>query len=192
MVTLKTHEGYDALRAPVVSTAAAQLDRLLASLRRLVREATVAQLEWQLRPGVNTIGILLAHVAITEAHWVAMFGHGVGEADEIVRAVIGIGIDDDGMPLPPDGTHPQSLAGKTVAGYFDMLDRARAATHRLLRVWDDSSLEETTTIDGGDISRAWMLYHLMEHFAHHRGQIALLDGLRRRSTELSGREGSAP
>lgn len=182
MLSLKTPEGYDPLRAPVVSSAAAQLDTLLASLRRRLQEATVAQLEWQLRPGVNTVGMLLAHLAVSEAYWVAMFSSGVGDADEIIRAVIGIHGDDDGMPLPAHGAHPKSLSGKTVADYFDLLDRARAATHRALRGWEDNSLEETSTVDGEEISRAWMLYHLVEHFAHHRGQIAMLDSLRKSAT----------
>jgi uncharacterized damage-inducible protein DinB len=62
----------------------------------------------------------------------------------------------------------------------------------LLRGWGDSTLQETSTVDGEEISRAWMLYHLLEHFAHHRGQIALLDSLRKASVGLGGREGSAP
>lgn len=192
MLTLKTPEGYDPARAPVVSSSAAQLDLLLANLRRRMRDATVAQLEWQLRPGVNTVGMLLAHLAVAEAYWVAIFSPGVGDADEIIGAVIGIHGDDDGMPLPAHGAHPRSLSGKTVADYFDLLDRARAATHRLLQGWDDGSLEETSTVDGEEISRAWMLYHLVEHFAHHRGQIALLDNLRKGSEGPGGQEGSAP
>jgi len=182
MLALKTPEGYDPVRAPVVSAAAAQLDFLLASLRRRMRDAIVAQLEWQLRPGVNTVGMLLAHLAVSEAYWVAMFSPSVGDADEIIRAVIGIHGDDDGMPLPAHGAHPQSLSGKSVADYFDLLDHARAATHSVLRGWEDNSLEETSTVDGEEISRAWMLYHLVEHFAHHRGQIALLDSLRKTAT----------
>src|ERR1700724_3008 len=143
MLALKTPEGYDPVRAPVVSAAAAQLDFLLASLRRRMRDAIVAQLEWQLRPGVNTVGMLLAHLAVSEAYWVAMFSPSVGDADEIIRAVIGIHGDDDGMPLPAHGAHPQSLSGKSVADYFDLLDHARAATHSVLRGWEDNSLEET-------------------------------------------------
>lgn len=191
MLILKTPEGYDSVRAPTVSSAAAQLDFLLASLRRRMRDATVGQLEWQLRPGVNTIGMLLAHLAVSETYWVAIFSPAVGDADEIICAVIGIHEDDDGMPLPAHGAHPQSLLGKTVADYFELLDRARAATHRVLRGWDDNSLEETSTVDGEEISRAWMLYHLVDHFAHHRGQIALLDNLRKGSEGPGGREGSA-
>ena len=185
MLTPKPPEGYDLLRAPVVSAAAAQLDTLLASLRRRMQEASVAQLEWQLRPGVNTVGMLLAHLAVSEADWSCWFSPGIAsrEAEEMrVRAVIGIAMNDDGMPLPPNGPHPATLSGKTATDYFDMLDRARAATHRLLRAWDDSSLEQTTAIDGEEVSRAWMLYHLVEHFAHHRGQIALLDSLRKSAT----------
>ena len=84
------------------------------------------------------------------------------------------------MPLSEEGNHPLSLAGKTLADYLEMLRRARAATHRTLRNWEDRGLEETRTVDGREVSLAWILYHLVEHFSYHLGQIALLDNLRSR------------
>lgn len=41
-------------------------------------------------------------------------------------------------------------------------------------------LEENRTVDGREVSLAWLLYHLVEHFSYHLGQIAQLDSLRRR------------
>lgn len=87
------------------------------------------------------------------------------------------------MPLPEDGTHPRSLAGKTAADYLDLLGRARSATHRALRSWHDRGLAETRTVDGREVSLAWMLYHLVEHFAYHLGQIGQLLSLHRHSEE---------
>jgi uncharacterized damage-inducible protein DinB len=182
-VTLPVPEGYDPGTSPVVSTTAAQLDALLATLTRPVGEATPEQLEWQLRPGVNTIGMLLAHLAIVEVYWVEVVGRGIEsdeEANRIVHRTLGIRMEEDGMPLAEDGIHPRSLAGKTAADYLEILRKARAATHRVLRSWDDGRLVETRTVDGREVSLAWLLYHLVEHFAYHHGQIAQLASLRQR------------
>jgi uncharacterized damage-inducible protein DinB len=182
-VTLAVPEGYDPRISPIVSTTAAQLDALLATLIRRVGEATTEQLEWQLRPGTNTVGMLLSHLAVVEVYWVEAIGCGVEsdeEADRIVQGVLGIRMEEDGMPLSEEGTHPPSLAGKTLADYLEMLRRARAATHRTLQSWEDRGLEETRMVDGREVSLAWILYHLVEHFSYHLGQIAQLDSLWRR------------
>lgn len=182
-ITLPVPEGYDPTTSPVVSTTAGQLDALLATLTKRVGEATPEQLEWQFRPGMNTIGMLLAHLAIVEVYWVEAVGHGIdsdAEADRIVQGILGVRMEEDGMPLAEDGTHPRSLAGKTAADYLEMLRRARSATHRALRSWDDRRLAETRTVDGHEVSLAWLLYHIVEHFAYHLGQIAQLVSLRRR------------
>jgi len=68
----------------------------------------------------------------------------------------------------------------TAAAYLELLRRARSATHHALRHWDDRRLAETRTVDGREVSLVWLLYHLVEHFAYHLGQIAQLAGLRRR------------
>ena len=176
-------EGYDPAASPIVSTTAAQLDVLLVTLTRRVGEASRELLEWQLRPGVNTIGMLLAHLAVVEVYWVECAGRGIEsdeEADEIVLGILGIRVDDDGMPLAEDGVHPRSLAGRTAADYLEMLGKARSATHRALRSWEDRRLAETRTVDGGEVSLAWVLYHIVEHFAYHLGQIGQLLSLHRR------------
>lgn len=161
---------------------AAQLDAQLAALVARVREAPTAHLEWQIRPGVNTIGMLLAHLAVCEVFWVDVVGRGIEsevEGERIVQEIVGIRIEEDGMPLAKDGVHPSSLAGKSAADYLEMLARARAATHRTLRQWDDRDLETTRRVDGREVTLAWLLHHIVEHFSHHAGQIAQIASLRR-------------
>jgi len=181
-LTLPVPAGYRPGVSPVVGATAAQLDALLATLAARVGEATPEQLEWQLRPGVNTIGMLLAHLAIAEVYWVSMAAGGGGsdeEAGRTVESVLGIRMEDDGMPMPADATPPASLAGRTAAGYLELLRRAREETHRVLRRLDDRQLAEIRTVDGREISLGWVLYHLVEHFAYHLGQISLLAALHR-------------
>lgn len=179
--TLPIPEGYAPEDAAAVALLAAELDEQLRVLAKRLAGADVAALEWQLRPGVNTTGMLLAHLAVSEAYWFhAVFQGKVGRAEEdpAVRAVLGIGMADDGMPLAPDGGHPASLGGWTLADYLALLGRARAATHATLGTWRDGDLQRTVETEEGPLSRAWIAFHVADHFAHHAGQIALLRSLR--------------
>ena len=179
--TLILPEGYGPAAA-VTGRMAAQLDPLLRSLTARVKESSVEDLEWQPRPGVNTVGMLLAHMALSEAYWMlAVVGDAGSDAaaDEIVLAALGLRTDDDGMPLAPEGGHPAVLAGRTAAEYVGTLSRARQATHAVVRGWSDADLDRTHTFNGIAVSRAWILFHVVEHFAQHLGQISLLLSLRR-------------
>jgi|SRR5882757_4992686 len=177
---LVTPQGYDFKANAIVSTTAAQLDLLLAALIERVKDANVEQLEWQPRRGVNTIGMLLAHIAVAEVYWVSIADRRIEsdeELDQLIQDIVGIRMEEDGIPISKDDVHPRALAGKTAAGYLAMLRRARAMTHESLRDWEDSSLQETWMTQGRVISRSWVLYHLVEHFAHHLGQLSQLVSL---------------
>jgi uncharacterized damage-inducible protein DinB len=176
--------GYDPSTQSTVGTFAASLDDQLRRLRKTLEGLEVSHLEWQERPGRNTIGMLLAHLALVEIYWITMAPAGRGW-DDAARATLQtlIGIEDDGLPLPADGAHPDYLAGSTPERYDEMLSRARAHIHAELRTWSDASLDTTYTMDRrGErvlVTRRWTLYHVLEHFAAHFGQIGLVKHLMR-------------
>lgn len=67
---------------------------------------------------------------------------------------------------------------------LDLLARARKATHELLGSWDDASLDRTFSGSGMTFSHRWVLYHILEHFAAHFGQIlSLLHSMRDHGVE---------
>ncbi len=162
----------------------AQMDdqsrRLTADTRGLDAET----LGWQPAPGMNTIGMLLAHIAVVEVFWTRL----VLEDRELPfesHDVLGIGLDDDGMPLGPEGRPPGGLAGQELGFYDDLLARARAHTKRVATGLDDAFLareitrphpdpETRTARSGRVVTPRWTLYHLLEHEAGHYGQILLL------------------
>jgi hypothetical protein len=172
--------GYS-LDAAAVGWLAAQLDDQRRLLERRLAGADRGLLEWQPAPGTNSIGMLLAHLAVAEAYWVgaALAGiEGREREDAVVRSVLGIAMEDDGMPVPEGGGHPASLAGLELTDYLALLDRARALTHRTLSSWTDDRLAATLPFEGRTITLGWVAYHLLEHFAQHAGQIAQLRSLR--------------
>lgn len=177
---LKTPRGYHEKNQSKVALFAAQLDDQLKHLKDSVEKLTVEQLEWQQRPGMNTVGMLLAHLALVEVWWIKAAPLGLNWDPEGKKLIMKVcGVEDDGMPLPADGVHPTYLRGLTVDQYVDMLTKARRAIHRELKTWRDRDLDKHYTLNKKKFSRAWTVYHVLEHFASHFGQILLLKHLMR-------------
>jgi len=133
---------------------------------------------------MNTVGMLLAHIAFAEAHLVqvGVLGEAVGHAHD----VIGITEEDEGLPLPPDGLPSPPLRGRELAFFDDLLARARAHTRAATASLTNSDLERRvhrTRPDGSlrVLNVGWVLYHMLEHEAGHRAQIGLLRHLQRRA-----------
>ncbi len=175
--SLPLSDRYDPKTQRVLRYEAAQLDDQLRDLQDVVAGLHVEHLQWQPEPGRNTIGMLLAHIAVAEVFWmqVAAAGpHGTPEAEGRVKEVIGIAGHEDGMPLAACGAHPASLAGMRIEDYLAMLADAREATHATLSSWQDEDLVQTYVLEDDRISRAWTVYHVLEHLSSHLGQIRLL------------------
>jgi uncharacterized damage-inducible protein DinB len=173
---LRIPRGY---RSSEAASFVAQLDELTARLRADLKGVTTRELEWQPAPGINTIGMLLAHIAIVEVWWIdnGLRGVPAPEVDFVGR--IGIGMDGDGIPLPPRGGHPATLKGMTLSDYDRMLRTARAHVRRVARTLSTADLERRRRRlrrDGKThaYNARWVLYHLVEHLAGHYGQILVL------------------
>lgn len=174
--------GYDAKANPQVTSFAAQLDDQLALLKKACDGLEVRHLEWQPHPGVNTIGMLLAHLAVVDVWWIRIAPFNLDpdtEGNKVNMQVVGIHMDDDGLPCPPDGGHPSTLKDKPLSFYFELLDKARAESHRQMHNWRDTQLQTTYQLRDRQITYEWTLYHVLEHFAGHFGQILLLKHLMR-------------
>jgi len=169
------------------SEAAARFVWQLDEQRRLLladtRGLTPADLEWQPRPGMNTRGMLLAHIAFAEANLaeVGLFGKAVGRPQD----VIGLTEEEEGMPLVPGAPPAPALAGKSLAYFVDLLAKARAHTRAAAVTLSDDDLERRIERpkrpDGTQrvFNPGWVLYHLIEHEAGHRAQINLIGHLQK-------------
>ena len=175
-------EGYDGSSQRIIALFAAQLDDQLRWLKEAVAELNTTHLEWQPHPGFNTVGTLLAHIAVVEVYWINVAPAGIPlepDGDNLILKTIGIRMDDDGLPMKPDSRHPATLSGRSLADYLNMLDKMRPATHATLHGWRDSELEQGYPLRDMTVTRSWTLYHVLEHFASHFGQILLLKHLMR-------------
>jgi hypothetical protein len=164
-----------------VASFVAQLDDQLRRQKEQTRTLTPADLEWQPAPGMNTIGMLMAHQAVIEVGWT-----GIGIEDlqrNEVRFQEILGMDDSGVPLAPNGAPPAALAGRDLAFFDDLLDRARKHLKRVAAPVRDSDLAiiRPRTRPNGEpreLEVRWTLYHMLEHFAGHFGQVLLLQHAR--------------
>ena len=162
---------------PEVASFVAQLDDLSRMMLRDVRGITPAELAWQRQPGHNTIGMLLAHIAVVEVHW-TLVAIEAWSREEVGRR-LKFGLDDDGLPLKRRGTPPAHLRGKTLAFYTALLRRARNIVKQEFASYRpaDVTRNVTRTRANGQVTHQdarWILYHMVEHLAGHYGQILLL------------------
>jgi uncharacterized damage-inducible protein DinB len=161
--------------SPAAGLALAQLDDQLRRLHDFLEGWEVEHLEWQARKGRNTAGMLLTHMAIVELGWMHMASGGSAEAREArILAQLGMSPDADGIPLKRGGLHPENLAGRTAEEYLAKIDRTRDETRAIAAGWTDEDLAGSFAAGGHTFTREWVLYHLLEHFAAHFGQIAAL------------------
>ena len=170
--TIETLEGF---RSREIGIFVAQLEDQSRRLYESLDGITAEELGWQPAPGMNTIGMLLAHLAVVEIWWAGM---ALDLENPVTEPVIGINVDGDGMPLSEGGTPPAHLAGKDLAFYLDLLSRARAYVRETYARMMDPDLNRTITRTWDEDTRIysvrWILYHTLEHFAGHYGQILLL------------------
>ena len=182
---MKTYEmripkGYNPRTQMRIGLFAAQLDDQLKRLKKNVQGLTVKQLEWQQRPGMNTIGMLLAHLALAEVWWISIAPSGIPWEPKGKSLMIKTcGFEDDGLPLPSDGRHVKFLRGLTLEKHLATLTKARRLSHRELKKWHDRDLDKLYRLHKRQLSRTWTLYHVLEHFAGHFGQILLLKHMMR-------------
>lgn len=164
-------------RSTEVASFMAQMDDQLRLLTDDTRDITSEELQWQPKPGMNTIGMLLAHNAIVEVWWTALILK--REENPVGEPTLGISFDDDGMPVPEEGAPPAGLAGKNMAFYDELLRKARVYLKDAAKNVPDSDLEQEikrTRADGTQrvVTVRWYFYHILEHFCGHYGQVLLL------------------
>ncbi|OGF08780.1 MAG: hypothetical protein A2W00_13515 [Candidatus Eisenbacteria bacterium RBG_16_71_46] len=157
-----------------------QLDEQRRRLTADTRGLTPGALAWQPAPGMNSIGMLLAHIAWAENHLVQVGMEGKATSD--TRAVLGI--EEDGLPLAPEAPPWPALDGRDLATFDDLLARSRAYTRGVALGLTDGDLEDQVVRTRPDgvrrvFNKGWVLYHLLEHEAGHHAQINLLRHLQR-------------
>jgi len=138
----------------------------------LVHGLEPGPIAWVPGPGCNSIGTLLTHLAESEAFWIVerIGGRPLPAARRELYRMDRFGLAGTGQaPLAPASFFARMLADlrlecrEILAGLSDAdLDG--------MRVWVDPDLPRTQEI----FTVRWILRHVLEHEAHHKGQIAMI------------------
>lgn len=166
-ISIQPAEGF----APRIGLYVAQLEDVRRSTLRYVEGLDAAQLSWHPSPEVESIGTLLLHIAAVELSWIQ---------EDIRRAPMP---DEWIIGFPIRFGLPQ-IQGKSLPYFVEKLDEVRNTTRSVLATLNDDDLARAVTPlddagnpDASEYTIEWILYHLIEHEAHHRGQIAQLKRL---------------
>lgn len=166
-IGLEPAPGFD----PEIALRLGELDDLLRRLTQDVQGLRIEELDWSPGEGMNSIGTLLLHIAAAEFDWIRQDVLGkefTPEEMEWLRY---------GYPWM-EGLKP--LTGRGVEFHFEKLAAARAHTKEALKPLRTADLEKGFSAPDHPSRSAtlrWILYHLVEHCAHHRGQIAYVKHL---------------
>jgi uncharacterized damage-inducible protein DinB len=153
------------------------LDKTRSTTLRKIKNMPVEELDWQYKPGWNTIGALLSHTAALEHYFRIEFVEG----RKLIPAE-----EEKWLPALDLGHHvPTLIRGLPVAFYQDAFAESRRLFLESFKKMDFDSF--TRRIEGYDpqegCNLAWVLYHMIEDEIRHCGQIALLHKLYNDKTE---------
>jgi len=110
---------------------------------------------WRANEQSNSIGNLILHLSGNIRQWIVS---GVGGAEDARDRAAEFDRRD---PIPRDAL-------------LDLLARTLAEVDRVLAALPDDALLEHRRIQGRDVTVLRAVYHVVEHFAMHTGQIILL------------------
>lgn len=134
-----------------------------AKITAAVRTVPHAELWWRPNPGANSVGNLVLHLAGNIRQWVVS---GIGGAPDVRRrheefAATG-------------GLEHESAHESTHDALLGHLHDAVQAADAVLATLHPSTLGHPRRIQGRETTIFSALYHVVEHFAGHTGQIILL------------------
>jgi uncharacterized damage-inducible protein DinB len=131
---------------------------------RCVNGISQAALDWSPTPAANSIGTLLYHIALVEADWLyvealaqplpddlaALFPHDARDATGHLTVVTGISVDE----------------------HLARLNAVRAHFLAAYRAMSPEAFRNARSMPEYDVTPEWIAYHLIEHEAGHRGELA--------------------
>ena len=131
-----------------------------------VQGLTQAQLETLPEGGGNTIGTLLYHLAAIEVDW--LYAEILTEDfPEDIIALFPVDVRDESEHLSP-------VTGVTLETHLNRLSFVRQRFLERLTAMTSADYRRPRSLPDYDVTPAWVLHHLAQHEALHRGQILTL------------------
>lgn len=149
------------------------LDDVREDLRKLVADLSPEHLAQSAAAGMHPIGALVLHIGEAESWWIQRNVCGLELTEEEKQAAHWTDEFDDAETF--------ARRGYTAQYCLDAIDRVRQRSRELLAAFSDDDLDRLFSYQRGErtieASLRWVLHHLVDHEAHHKGQISLLKRL---------------
>jgi uncharacterized damage-inducible protein DinB len=123
-------------------------------------------LDWTPPGGGNSIGTLLYHLALIEADWLYVEVQQQEFPQQVVELLTVDARDEAGIL--------SAVSGKNLAAHDVMLDTVRALLLDAYRAMTLDDFRRPRSLPQYDVTPEWVLHHLIQHEAEHRGQIGEL------------------
>ncbi len=158
--------------SPRIGAYLSMMDDVSARVLGYVEGLSGEQLSWFPNERCESIGTLLLHIAAVERSWIG---------EDISRRPMG----EEWLPAFAIRFDVPQINGKELPYFVEILKKTRAETKAdLAKLTDDDLAREITPLDPSEEENTkkrftieWILYHVLEHEAHHKGQIALMKRL---------------
>ncbi len=163
-LTIEALEGSD----PEIGRWLAALDDTRHLTKESLQDLRQEVLDWVPPQGENSIGTILYHIAAIELDW--LFADVFQEPEPWPTAVM----EHFGVAVRDDQGHLSMLRGALLVHHLDRLDLVRA---RLLAAYRAMPLQEfrrARSLPQYEVTPEWVIHHLIQHEAEHRGHIQML------------------
>lgn len=132
---------------------------------RVVRNIGAQELDWA-EPPAQSVSTILYHLAAIEADWLCMEVMGLKALPRPLAVYFPASVRTAGGALTP-------VAGQSLESHLRRLDTVR---QRLLKTYGSMTIEDFRSArpSGSDaeVTPEWVLHHLLQHEAEHRGGMA--------------------
>lgn len=134
-------------------------------IRGAIAPLTASQLALRAAPHLRSIGELALHIVACRAYWFTDFLGEDGGEEMLRYAGWNAAALSLGAPIPS--------ADELVQGLERTWDLMAACLER----WSPDEMCQIFPDDPVDVSRAWVVWHVLEHDLHHGGELSLTLGL---------------
>jgi uncharacterized damage-inducible protein DinB len=144
--------------------------RTLARLEGLSQDV----IDWTPPAGQNAIGTLLYHIAAIELDWLFAEVLELNAFPPDVEALFPLNVRDASGRLTP-------CPGLDLAAHLARLEATRAMLLATFRPMSVAEFRRVRPLRDYDVTPEWVLHHLLQHEAEHRGEIMLVRALAERA-----------